>query len=82
MNALGDPILELHDSNGLKLSRMTTGKTLRKPRSFATTVPPTNNLESAIVTTLSPDSYTAIVRGKNNATGVCLVELYNIAPPP
>jgi hypothetical protein len=44
----------------------------------ATTVPPTDDLESAIVATLPPDNYTAIVRGKNNTTGVGLVEVYNL----
>jgi hypothetical protein len=44
----------------------------------ATTIPPTNDLESALVQTLSPGNYTAIVRGKNNTTGVGLVEGYNL----
>ena len=42
----------------------------------ATTIAPTNDLESAIVATLRPGSSTAIVRGKNNSTGVARVELY------
>jgi hypothetical protein len=45
---------------------------------IATTVPPTNDKESAIVQTLSTGAYTAIVRGKNDATGVALVEAYNL----
>ena len=45
----------------------------------ATTVPPTNDLESAIVRTLAPGNYTAVLRGKNNGTGVGLVELYDLA---
>ncbi len=44
----------------------------------AATIPPTNDLESAIVATLPPDNYTAIVRGKNNTTGVGVVEVYNL----
>ncbi len=43
---------------------------------IGTTVPPTNDLESAIVTTLSAAPYTAIVRGKDGTTGVALVEVY------
>ena len=43
---------------------------------IATTVAPTNDLESAIVRTLAPASYTAIVRGVGNTTGVALVEAY------
>ena len=41
---------------------------------------PKDDRESAIVMTLAPDSYTAIVRGKNDTIGIALVELYNIGP--
>ena len=51
---------------------------------IATGIPPTDNLESAIVATLpaSPTGigYTAIVRGANATTGVALVEFYALAP--
>jgi hypothetical protein len=39
---------------------------------------PSNNLESAILTSLSPGNYTGIVRGVNNGTGVALVEVYGL----
>lgn len=39
---------------------------------------PSNNLESAIVATVPPGNYTAIVRGKNDTTGVGLVEVYSL----
>ena len=45
----------------------------------ATTIPPTNDLESAIVTTLSPGEYTAILAGQNGGTGVGLVEVYDLS---
>lgn len=44
----------------------------------ATGIPPTDNRESAILITLKPGNYTAIVRGKSGATGVALVEVYNL----
>jgi hypothetical protein len=43
---------------------------------IATTIPPSNDLESAIVRDLTPGRYTAIVRGQANTTGVALVEVY------
>jgi hypothetical protein len=46
---------------------------------IASGIPPTNNLESAIDATLNPGSYTAILRGKNNSTGVALVEVYDLS---
>ena len=45
---------------------------------IATTIPPSHDLESAIIAQLPPANYTAIVRGANNATGVALVELYTL----
>jgi hypothetical protein len=39
---------------------------------------PTNDLESAIVATLPPGNYTAVLRGKNGTTGIGLVELYDL----
>ena len=44
----------------------------------ATGLAPSNDLESAIITTLDPGLYTAVVNGKNGATGVGLVEAYDL----
>ena len=39
---------------------------------------PTNNKEAAVVMDLDPGSYSAVVRGRGNTTGVGLVEVYNL----
>jgi hypothetical protein len=44
----------------------------------ATTIPPTDDRESAIVRSLNPGSYTAILSGKGGATGIGLVEVYDL----
>ena len=44
----------------------------------ASGVPPSDDRESAIVRTLEPGAYTAIVRGKNDGTGIALAEVYDI----
>jgi hypothetical protein len=83
-NPLADPALELHDSNGATLATNDNWKIndqtqLSQENAIrATTVAPTNDSEAALLTTLSPGTYTAIVRGKNNTTGVALVEVYNL----
>ena len=41
---------------------------------------PVNDSESAILLTLTPGSYTAILGGRNGATGVGLVEVYDLTP--
>jgi hypothetical protein len=47
----------------------------------ATTIPPTNPDESAVIQTLSPGNYTAIVKGiGSDQTGTGLVEVYALPP--
>ncbi len=74
--ALGDPTLELHDGNGALIVANDNWRSDQEAEIIATTIPPTNDLESAIVRDLTPGNYTAIVRGANNTTGVALVEAY------
>ena len=82
--ALGDPTLELHDGSGTTLATNDnwkindqTGQS-QQAEIEATTIPPTNDLESALVAILAPGNYTAIVRGAGDTTGVGLVEVYNL----
>jgi hypothetical protein len=76
--ALQDPVLELHDSNGNILAVNDNWKETQQVEIEATGIPPSDERESAILTTLAPSNagYTAIVRGVNNTTGVGLVEVY------
>ncbi len=74
--ALQDTTLELRDVNAVLLQSNDDWESDQKQQIIDTTVPPTDPRESAIVATLNPGNYTAIVRGKNNTTGVALVEAY------
>ncbi len=76
--ALQDPTLELHDGNGVIIDSDDNWKESQQAEIAATGLQPANDLESAIVATLTPGAYTAIVRGKNDTTGVGLVEVYNL----
>ncbi len=76
--ALGDPTLELHSGNGTLIASNDNWKDTQQAAISATGLAPPNDKESAILHTFSPGSYTAIVRGKNNTTGVGLVEAYDI----
>ena len=75
--ALQDPELELVDKNGNIISN-DDWRATQEAEIIATTVPPSDSREAAIVATLVPDFYTAIVRGKDGTTGVALVEGYNL----
>ena len=74
--ALQDPMLELHDANGALIVANDNWKDTQQAELEASGVAPTNDRESAILRTLPPGSYTAIVRGVNGSTGVGLVEVY------
>jgi CSLREA domain-containing protein len=78
--ALADPILELHGPNGFATITNDNWRSDQEAAINASGVPPTNDLESAIVATLPANGagYTAIVRGVNNGTGVGLVEAYDL----
>jgi hypothetical protein len=77
-DALQDPILELHDGNGALIAVDDNWKDSQQADIQATGIPPTDDRESAIVALLAPGSYTAIVRGVNDTTGVALVEVYDL----
>ena len=77
-NALGDPVLELHDGNGVLIASNYNWRDTQEAEISATGLAPSNNLESAILRDLAPGPYTAIVRGLNDTTGVALVEVYNL----
>ncbi len=75
--ALQDPVLELYDAQG-NVTVNDNWRTTQQSEIIATGVPPQFDEEAAIRTTLAPGNYTAVVRGKNGATGVALIEAYNL----
>ena len=77
-NALQDPTLELRDGNGALLFANDNWRDTQEAEIIATGIQPANDLESAILGTLPPAAYTAIVRGNNDSTGVALVEAYQL----
>jgi phospholipase/lecithinase/hemolysin len=77
---LSDPTLALYNHAGTLLATNDNWKDMQQAEIEATGIPPTNDLESAIVETLVPGSYTAVLRGKNGAIGIALVEGYDLNP--
>jgi hypothetical protein len=79
-NALADPVLELRGPD--TFVTITNNNWREDPgqeaRILATGIPPANDLEAAIDATLLPGTYTAIVRGNGNTSGVALVEVYDL----
>ena len=76
VNALQDPSLDLHDGSGAQLVYNDDYREVQEAEIIATNLAPTDDRESAIVITLAPGAYTAILRGTTN--GVGLVEVYDL----
>ncbi len=88
-NALADPTLELHDGTGALIASNDNWQTTVIGGIITTNQvsaiqnsghAPTQSSESAIIATLQPGNYTAIVRGRNNTVGIALVEVYDLSP--
>jgi hypothetical protein len=80
---LSDPTVELRDAAGnLVDSNDNWGQHPKAALIQAENLAPKQASESALQATLNPGSYTAVVRGANGTTGVGLVEIYDLSPPP
>lgn len=77
-NFLADPFLDLRDANGNVLLTNDNWTQTQQSQIQATGFAPPNAAEAAIVTTLVPGNYTAILSGVNNTTGNALVEVYGL----
>ena len=75
---LQDPVLILYDSSGSIVATNDNWRDTQEAEIIATGIPPTNDLESAIVATLAPGTYATALAGKNNGTGVGLNEVYDL----
>jgi hypothetical protein len=83
---LADPTLELYDGKGVLLARNDNywrtdiGGLLPGDQYydiFSSALRPKEDPESAMIVELEPGPYTAVVRGKNNATGIAVIEAYD-----
>jgi uncharacterized delta-60 repeat protein len=75
-NALTDTTLQLRDQNGAIVLENDDWKTTQRQELEYTGLQPTHDLEAALVTTIPPGQYTAQVRGKGEATGIGVVQVY------
>ncbi len=75
--ALANPTIDFYRGSHLILSN-DNWKTDDESGIAGTGIPPEDDKEAAILVTLDPGSYTAVIRGKNNSTGMALVEVYQL----
>jgi hypothetical protein len=78
-NVLADPVLEIHDATGgIVASNDDWHDGLKASQIQQAGLAPTDSLESAVLVTLAPGSYTAVVSGYGNTIGNGLVEAYEM----
>jgi hypothetical protein len=75
-NALPDTTLQLKDQNGATVIENDDWQSAQKAELESTGLQPTHPLEAAVVATILPGQYTAQVRGKPEATGIGVVQVY------
>ncbi len=78
--ALADPVLGLFNANGTRIRANNNWRDSQEAALMKTGLAPKDDHESAILQTVAPGAYTAIVQGKSG-TGVGLVEVYNLGAP-
>ena len=75
-NVLANPFLDLRDANGNRIMANDNWKDTQLAQIQTSGYAPPNDAEAAILTTLTPGNYTAILSGVNNTSGNALVEVY------
>ena len=76
-NPLQDPVLSLHTAT-MEIANNDNWQTDPNASQIPANLAPADFRESAILTTLQPGQYTAIVSGKDGTSGVGLVEVYDM----
>ena len=78
VNVLENPMLELHGPGDFVTMLNNDWRDTQEVEIQATGIPPTNDFEPAIIASLAPGAYTAILKGNSDASGVALVEIYDL----
>jgi phospholipase/lecithinase/hemolysin len=76
--ALADPTMTIVNSSNVVVASNDNWRDTQQSEIAGSGYAPPNDLESAIIATLPPGSYTAVVTGKNGGTGIGLVDLYQL----
>lgn len=78
-NALADPTLQLFDANGASVSQNDNWRDSQAAEISASGFAPPSDPESAMIVTVNPGNYTAVLQGTKNTTGLALFEVYDLA---
>jgi hypothetical protein len=76
--ALTDPTITVVNSSNVAVASNDNWRNTQEAQIAASGFAPPNDLESAVIATLPPGSYSAVVSGKNGGTGIGLVDVYEL----
>jgi hypothetical protein len=79
---LADPTLTLHDASGSVIAQNDNWRATQAQEISDSGIPPGDDREAALIATVQPGSYTAIVTEKAGGEGLALVEVYDLNPAP
>jgi hypothetical protein len=81
LGTLADPVMTLYDASGVAIATNDGWETGPHASQIAADgLAPAHSAESAIMATLAPAAYTAVVAGQDATPGVGLVEVYDLSP--
>ena len=76
---LADPLIELRNGDGQLIGENDDWQSGgQRDEIIATGIPPNDAREAALIATIPPDNYTAVVRGADGGSGIALVEIYDL----
>lgn len=79
-NSLPDPKVSIYDNTGELLAQNDNWRSTQRAAIAATGIAPSSDLESAMIVTLPPGAYTAVMSDANSQSGIGLLEVYDLAP--
>ena len=77
---LADPILDLFDANQNLIQENDNWREGQEADIMSTGLAPSDDRESAVILTLQPSAYTAVVSSNTGTNGVGLIEVFDLDP--
>ncbi|MBA3650327.1 MAG: hypothetical protein H0W66_02310 [Chthoniobacterales bacterium] len=74
---MADPVIELHGPDGAVQSN-DNWRATQANEITATGLAPTFDAEAALIATVAPGAYTAVLSRKNSSSGIGLIEVYDL----
>ncbi|HKP92753.1 MAG TPA: hypothetical protein VJS88_02560, partial [Chthoniobacterales bacterium] len=81
-DTLPNPFLQLYGPNGGLRQLNDNWRDNQQSQIIATGLPPSNDLESAMVVSVEPNAFTTVIQDNSGSTGIANIEVYDLDPAP